>query len=141
MQKMKPLITQRLRRRSASPARGTTLIRCFVLCGVDLLPIQFAVAGHLVVAEIATGEIVLLLNAEPVLNILDAGYIFNDIFGHSLVTAAVHKAAESDLAVLDFNVDIGCVKVAVVSQTIIDVFFDAIVGSSVVFRPATTMSA
>src|SRR5947208_5293333 len=98
-------------------------------------------ARNLVIAKAATGEVILLLlDPETILDVLDAGHIFDNVLSHSLITAAVHKACESDLAVLNLDVNIRCIEIAVIGQPIVDVLSDAVVRTSVIFWPAAAMT-
>ena len=76
--------------------------------------------------------VTLFTHAQPVLDVVHARHGFSDVLRATLVIAIVNVARERHLAVFDCHHNLKRVEVIILSESIVDVFFDSLVGSAIV---------
>src|SRR5262249_54874479 len=75
-------------------------------------------------------------NAQLIAHVRHARHRFDDVFRAAFLFAAVHAPGENDHAVVHTDLDVARVNVPVVRQTVVYIFADAFVGTTVAARAA-----
>jgi hypothetical protein len=84
---------------------------------------------------------ILLLDAQVVVDILEAGDTIKRILDLALGLAAINGAAQGHLAVLHLDINIAGVNCAMVGQALANIFLDPVIGALVAFGTAPAVGA
>src|SRR5262249_14214586 len=109
--------------RRSRPAAGVLFEQSGALLGAAGLQAGLVGGGGLVEAAV-----VLLADAELVVDVLDARQMLDRFFRQALLAAAANGAFQGHLAVFDADIDAARVDVAVLGQGLANVFLDPVVG-------------
>src|SRR3954453_8831096 len=82
-----------------------------------------------------------VLDPDLVHHVADAHRLLGEVLGAALRPAAVDGAGQRDLAVVDLDLDLGCIELVVGYQHVADVLTQPVIRALVALRPSPGMTA
>src|ERR1051326_6466690 len=86
-----------------------------------------------------TGSVLVLLDPQTILDVCHAGNRLCEIFSTPFIIAISNRTSQRHFSVLHHHLDIRSVEIVIVTQAIVDVFFNPLIGAAIAFWSASAV--